>query len=222
MIKNFIFAFLILLIFITMNNCGDPVSSDDECDDDSTDTGLQPIVRKPNIYLYPEIKTELDVKIFFPNGGSITESDPPYGNGWHIIVDSTGKINNEYDYLFYECKTPDLYQYDKGWVVTKDSLQIFFEDNLAKTGFNEKEIKDFIDYWIPLFDLHDFYTIYPQYADDIAPVVQLDFSKFPDSILRLFYVIIEGAIDRAKISESTIPEFERTGFVVAEWGVVLK
>ena len=65
-----------------------------------------------------------------------------------------------------------------------------------------------------------YYALYPQYKEELKPLIQLNFSIQPDSILRLVYVIEKIDSDENKFEEPEIPPFERAGFVVAEWGVV--
>lgn len=179
-------------------------------------------VLKPNIYIYPETKMFLHVSLIFPRGGSVIESIPLYANGWNIEVEPSGKINNTYDYLFYESENPDLCQYRSGWIIKKDDLTLFFTQNMLATGFIQKEIDDFIEYWIPLLKNFSLYAIYPQYALDIDKMIGLKFSIKPDNILRLFYAIKGVDNNQINIDVPNIPQFVRKDFVVAEWGVILK
>jgi hypothetical protein len=198
------------------NNSSSPTGPSD------TDTTGGAVVRKPNIYLYPQTKSIISVKLVFPSGGTLLESKPAYKSGWAVEAEHSGKINGQYDYLFYEAQTPDEYQYNTGWVINKDSLTIFFKSNLAAIGFNEREIKDFIEYWIPRLSNYSYYFIYPQFSNDIDKVIKLKIGKTPDSLLRLFYVIKGSERSENNLLEPVIPKFERKGFVVTEWGVVLK
>ncbi|MDP2207734.1 MAG: hypothetical protein Q8K98_03030 [Bacteroidota bacterium] len=179
-------------------------------------------VRKPNIYIYPETKISLHVSIIFPRGGSVIESIPLYENGWNIEVEPSGKINNIFDYLFYESENPDLCQYRSGWIIKKDDLTSFFTQNMLETRFIQKEIDDFIEYWIPLLNNYSSYAIYPQYALDIEKMIELKFSCKPNSVLRLFYVIKGVHDDKINIAVPNIPRFVRKGFTVTEWGVIIK
>jgi len=182
----------------------------------------QVVVKKPNIYLYPTSARMLSVTLEFPLGGSVIQSVPLYSNGWNISVEPSGKINKVYDYLFYESKNPDAYQYDSGWIVGSDKLESFFSNNLLQAGFNEREKDDFIEYWIPRLTDYPYYIVYPQVADDIGKVIRLKISESPDKMLRLFYVIKGTTETNHKLTVPTIPQFKRTGFFVTEWGVVIK
>lgn len=212
-----IFTAVSILFFLFTIQCSSSTEPSDESD--STSTG--PLVRKPNIYIYPESSINLSISIKFPNGGRVIKAIPSYNNGWDITVDKSGKIDSNYDYLFYECTAPDLYQYKKGWRVGHDSLTAFFRINLKRTGFTEKEIQDFVEYWIPKLK-SDEYIIYPQYSEDLKNIVVLKFSEEPDNLIRLFY-IIQGSMGLDKeLLLPDIPEFDRSGFHVAEWGVIVK
>jgi hypothetical protein len=177
---------------------------------------------KPNIYLYPQKPCSVDVKIHFPQGGSVIKSKPTYGNGWNVFAEPSGKINHQYNYLFYEAENPDAYQYQSGWSVARDTLASFFTNTLTQSGFNQKEITDFTDYWIPLLQDSKFYTIYPQWNSDITKMIGLSITPAPDHLLRLFFVIKKADVLEARLSKPAIPQFVRQGYVGTEWGVVLK
>ena len=207
-----------LLAFLFLLNCEkdfSPFEYNDTC------CHFGEHVRKPNIYIYPPEPINLTVNISFPNGGEITESIPPYKTGWDIFVNESGLIDNEFEYLFYESLTPDLYQYQYGWIIEKEQLTNFFTENMTEYGFNEKEIKDFITYWIPLLNSSNMFAIYPQTEQTIEQIIKLNFSIKPNSILRLFY-IIKTVDESYSLQCPQIDQFERSGFTVAEWGVVIK
>jgi len=193
-----------------------------EPDDDKEECDTCNMVYKPNIYIYPTEQIDLCVKLNFPLGGGIVTSIPEYGTGWNINVDTSGLINNSYSYLFYESTQPDIWQRNDGWIIQTEKLESFFRQNMTEYGFNEKEIDDFIEYWIPRLNDYPLYLIYPQTKSEIDHVIQLDFSKQPDNILRLFYLINGQNQLQDKLTEPTIVNFKREGYFVTEWGVILK
>ena len=217
--KFSLFSLLLLVLYLLPSSNG--------CKDNSveslskSDTTGYVDHRKPNIYLYPVKACSLSVRLEFPSGGKVTESIPAYSAGWNVYVEPSGKINGSYDYLFYEADAPNLYQYESGWIVKKELLRDFFEKNMSETGFNDKEIKDFTEYWIPRLNESPYYTIYPQYSGEIMKTVKLNISVSPDNILRLFYVIKGTGNPAKEIKTPVIPKFQRSGFVVAEWGVII-
>lgn len=212
LLKLPILLVIYLMFSISFQSCK---PDDDECDNDN-------MVYKPNIYIYPNEKIDLSLKIYFPIGGEIVTSIPEYGKGWEIKVDTNGLINNTYSYLFYESTQPDVWQRQYGWIIKTDELESFFRKNMNDYGFKNNEIDDFIEYWIPRLNDYPYYTIYPQTKNLINSVITLDFSKQPDNLLRLFYVVKGNNQIQDKLIEPTIANFERTGYFVTEWGVILK
>lgn len=219
-IKYIVFSFLLLglLIISTIpfQSC-EPDDEENECDTCSVD-------KKPNIYIYPTETIQLSITLNFPLGGKIVISAPDYNTGWNVIVDTNGIIDNTYEYLFYESIQPDVWQQSNGWIVEQANLESFFKENLSKYGFYGREIKDFINYWIPRLTDYNLYEIYPQESMIINDVIKLKFSKEPENILRIHY-LIKGANGRTnnKMNEPKIDKsFERKGYFVTEWGVILK
>jgi|GEM_PF-2447610 len=179
-------------------------------------------VDKPNIYLYPETAIELNVSISFPRIGEVITSIPEYSEQWKKLqIEPNGRIDGQYEFLFYESMQPNFFQRTKGWIVECKNLEIFFKDNLEKSGFIQTEIDDFIEYWIPRLTDSKYYALYPQYNKQLDPLIKLNFSIQPDNILRVIYAIEEVESDDMKLEEPSIHSFDREGFVVAEWGVVI-
>lgn len=217
-----LFVSVLIASILPFQSC-EPEEEDSICDTcNICDTCL--IAYKPNIYIYPEEKSQLTVNLYFPLGGMIVKSIPEYVKGWNIIVDTNGRINDEYNYLFYESKQPDVWQESEGWIIKRSDLTKFFNDNMTKYGFKGKEILDFTDYWIPRLSDSEFYAIYPQEASIINKVIELKLSKVPDEMLRLFYVIhgVDTLNDKILIEPGDVKPFNRIGYFVTEWGVVLK
>jgi hypothetical protein len=189
------------------------------CDPD--EDGDDKVVYKPNIYIYPTEQLQLTVKLDFPMGGKVITSIPDYGTGWNVLADTTGLIDNTYSYLFYESTQPDVWQRTEGWVIKTVELESFFRRNMSEYGFEGREIDDFVEYWIPRLNDYAFYSIYPQTKRIIDNVIQLNFSEQPEMVLRLFYVIKGDNQLQENVVEPAISVFERRGFFVTEWGVIL-
>ena len=176
------------------------------------------MVYKPNIYIYPLKHTDLCVTLSFPMGGQVVESIPDYSTGWCVNVKPNGRINDQYNYLFYESTQPNIFQYNKGWCVAQRNLQSFFESNMKEYNFSDSEIKDFTDHWLPLLTESEYFCIYPQTNQIVDQIISLNFSVQPEKLYRLFYGIVET--DEYKEMESpAIQSFERNGYYVVEWGV---
>ena len=219
--QKIIFCTIFVFLISIFNNCEtntEPISISNE--EDTTNTGTW-VGRKPNIYIYPEQEINLSVQLNFPNGGEVIKSMPEYGTGWNVNVKPSGLIDDQYEYLFYEADIPNLLQRDFGWKVNGTQLDSFFINNLHSLSFSTKEINDFIEYWIPLFDPSKKYLIYPQFNEELSDIIQLDISIKPDNLIRVWYVIKEFE-NNVQIEDLVIPLFERNGYVILEWGVVLE
>jgi len=209
--------FIVLVIPIIFLDYGCENNSTEPCDQDTSTA----IARKPNLYLYPNETMLLSVEINFPKGGKIIESIPKYNDSWNISVESNGKINGTYDYLFYECEIPDLTQKENGWVIKTENLKEFFSSNLEIYGFNHDEINDFTEYWIPILKDYDYYEIYPQYKSTLDRIVKIEFSVEPENYFRLFYVIIGRNDKHLELSEPIMESANRENFYSVEWGVII-
>jgi hypothetical protein len=219
MFKKMLFALIIFVPVLLYFNCqknSDSITGFWE--DDTSDNG-GPVVRKPNIYIYPTEKINLEVQLKFPHGGQIIKSYPEYSNGWNITVEPSGLINDQYQYLFYEARIPEILQRENGWVVKGEELEDFFVNNLSHLLFSEKEISDFIEYWIPLLENDKTYLIYPHFTKELSDIIDMHFSIPPDNVIRVLYLIEEySGDDEVKIPQ--IPLYKREGLTVLEWGVV--
>ena len=178
-------------------------------------------LKKPNIYLYPPKDQTVKVKLNERNNSRITESIPEYNDGWNVFVQKNGRIDEKYDYLFYEGDITKPKNLKRGWCVEKKDIIPFFEKTLYKYGFNIKEVDDFIEYWSIHLPDGKYYEVYPIIDKEIDKYFPLEITPKPDSIRRLwFYVIPANSMKNLKPPE--LKKFSREGFTVAEWGLVLE
>ncbi len=130
-------------------------------------------------------------------------------------------MNNYYPYLFYEARIPEIVQRRRGWIVESNDLENFFERNLGILLFSEKEISDFLEYWIPILKRDKTYIIYPHFTEELSGIIDIHFSIQPDNIIRVLYLIEEDN-GNTRIQPPQIPVYRRNGFTVLEWGVVFQ
>lgn len=178
-------------------------------------------VKKPNIYLYPENDTEISVNLESHNGSYITESIPEYGQGWNVSVKKDGTIEEKYGYLFYEGDIEKPVNLTSGWCVPKEQVMTFFSSVLKSYRFNEREIKDFIDYWSVNIPNGRYYKIYPLLDSQIDTYFKLNISPHPDSVRRLWLYVMPADREES-LPQPYIKPFSRNGFTVTEWGVIVK
>lgn len=170
----------------------------------------------PNIYLYPEVATDVNVRLSQARNIAVAEPDYPIG-GWRVRAMPDGTLiadGDVIDFLFYELRAPALQlQYEAGWCVPGRLAQGSVEEAMAQSGFNAAEIEDFADFWDAWWPDAAWMTVYPQ----TARLGRLVVDPEPDSMLRLWFVVEDGC---AVVDEPVLPQVERHGFHVAEWGVV--
>lgn len=175
---------------------------------------------KPVIYLYPEKDTDIKVEVK-PNGG-FTKTEPMYDNGWFVRATTQSELFNyadktNYPYLFWEGKAYNFVTPNYGFVMSKNEVSVKMPQILAKLGLNEKETKDFLEFWQPKLEVkpYVFVTFLPQREfDKLAP---LTVNPRPDTIIRVFmdYIPLDAPINVAPMQIRTP---ERVGFTVVEWG----
>ena len=178
---------------------------------------------KPVIYLYPK-KTQT-VKVSVAPQGGLTESIPEMGKGWKVTANPDGTIVDQktketYPYLYWESKDSESpIDTSEGFVVKTSELNTFFTEKLSILGLNEKEIADFIEYWIPELTKQNkpyiFITFYsPERINAEAP---LTVSPKPDSVIRVYFdhKVLDAPI---QTKEQKLTPASRSGFAVVEWG----
>jgi len=176
-----------------------------------------PLVRKPNIYLYPETAMQIDVSLF-PQG-HVTTSIPAYGDGWSVWAEPTGVLDGSYNFLFYEAQMP-LTRPNAGWCVAANDLEPFFQEILHKYGFDENEIFDFLEYWLPILNEAPFYEIRPMTNETLDVICPISITPAPDNLLRL-WLLFTPTDSHTELLQPTISFFDRNGFAVTEWGGAL-
>ncbi len=176
--------------------------------------------RKPVIYFYPENEEHLTITLV-PQG-KVTESIPPYSEGWTVDVKPNGIIDDEYRYLFYETEIYYSFTLNHGWVIPRKDFVVRMESILKQIGLNEQEKLDFIEYWDQaLSKEEEYYAIYYLLPDEIEEAVELKISKKPDSLLRAHFYF-KPLRKSIVLEEPKVTPFVREGFTVVEWGGILK
>jgi hypothetical protein len=176
-------------------------------------------IDKPVIYLYPEVQTDVDVKLDY--NGELICTYPEYDDGWSVTAMPDGtlidkKNGKEYSYLFWEGNSKPDYDFSRGYVVKGEDTAKFLQETLSKMGLTPKEYNEFIVYWLPKMqnNKYNFITFQNEAYTDSA---KLTVTPEPDSVLRIFMTF--EAIDKPfDIEPPDIVPFERKGFCLIEWG----
>ncbi len=182
-------------------------------------TPEEPDEAKPVIYLYPESKQEIEVKLDY--AGELTCTYPEYKNGWDVVAYPDGTLvdnatGEEYSYLFWEGNSDTEYDLSKGYVIAGEDTAKFLEEKLAELGLNRTEANEFIVYWLPKMQSNSYNLI--TFQNDIyTNLAKLEITPNPDSVLRVF-MAYKALDEQIEIEEPVIEPFERKGFTVIEWG----
>lgn len=173
---------------------------------------------KPVIYLYPEEKTDITVKLNYD--GKLTCTYPAYDNGWSVTAYPDGTLTDDagqtYSYLYWEGMNHADYDFSQGYCVAGSDTAAFLEDALARLGLTRREANEFIVYWLPLMQDNPYNLISFQ-SDTYTQAAQLTVDPAPDTLLRVFmaWKSLDSAVD---IPAQDLAAPSRTGFTVVEWG----
>lgn len=176
---------------------------------------------KPIIYLYPE--AELEAIVTLGKSEMITTSYPKYTNGWKVLAQPNGDLldlstNRKLYALYYENKNSVNFKIEKdGFVVKGENVAEFLEEKLAILGLTQREVEEFIIYWLPKLEANHYNYIRFATQEEIGENMPLQIEPNPDTIIRVL-MTFKGLEQPMEVEEQTLVTPERTGFVTVEWG----
>ncbi len=175
---------------------------------------------KPVIYLYPEEETDVSIQVDFMGNGELTCTYPEYDNGWNVTAMPDGtlydKDGNEYYCLYWEGEGEYNLDFSEGFCVKGEDTVEFLREKLMYMGLTAREANEFIIYWLPIMQKNP-YNIITFHTDDYVNAVPLTVSPKPDSTIRVF-MTFRASNSEVAIPIQTLPQYERNGFTVVEWG----
>ena len=173
---------------------------------------------KPVIYLYPESKTDVTVKLDY--AGELTCTYPEYQDGWKVTASPDGTLTDAdgqtYNYLYWEGENSVSYDFSSGYCVAGSDTASFLEDALQQLGLTRQEANEFIVYWLPLMKENPYNLITFQ-SDVYTQAAQLSVDPAPDTVIRVF-MAWKPLKDAVEIPAQDLTAPDRTGFTVVEWG----
>ena len=173
---------------------------------------------KPVIYLYPEEKTKVQVKLDY--SGKLTCTYPKYENGWEVIAQEDGTLldanSQAYNYLYWEGINAIEYDFSTGFCVKGEDTATFLEKSLEALGLSRKEANEFIVYWLPQLECNPYNLISFQ-SENYTDSAKLEITPKPNTMIRVFmaWMPLEEAV---QIESQILTSTERKGFTVVEWG----
>ena len=177
-------------------------------------------VWKPIIYLYPEIETEVTVKVGNPQ--NLTHTYPKYKNEWQVLAKPNGdlkdiKTGRNLYALYWEGINTVEPNMTEGFIVKGEDTIKFLEEKLEVLGLNEREAEEFIVYWLPKLESNKYNFIRFQTEEEINNNMPLEITPKPDTIIRIVMEFKELE-EPIQIKEQKLITPQRTGFTVVEWG----
>lgn len=178
---------------------------------------------KPVIYLYPQQETQVSVKV----GAQITKSDPTYNNGWTVTAEPDGTLKSggkTYGSLFWEGLGLGSYPaVGTGTTVMRSDLQATIRHNLSYIGLNDKEIVEFLDFWMPKMPTTPYVRLTWFQNKEMNALAPLTISPKPDSVIRVFLDFAGvNSLPKTPLKSQPLHKMPRTGFTVVEWGGLLR
>lgn len=174
--------------------------------------------RKPVIYLYPEEVTQVSVRLEL--AGELLCTYPEYGEGWTVEAHPDGTLKmadgRRLNYLFWEGTSDFQFDPQEGFVVAGKDTAPFLEEKLPLLGLNEREMNEFIVYWLPLMQNNPYNLIVFE-GEEYTSRARLAVTPEPDTVIRvnMAWKALEKPID---IPPQKFVTPVRTGFTVVEWG----
>lgn len=175
---------------------------------------------KPIIYIYP--LKEMDLTIKLGNENMLTHTYPKYSDSWNVHVDTNGNIydyktNKNYYALYWESIDDTSSNMSEGFVIEGKNTISFLEEKLEYLGLNEREINEFIIYWIDELENNKYNYIRFRTLDEINKHMPLEFSENPDTLIRIImdFKPLDKKID---VKEQKLTKVTRSGFTIVEWG----
>lgn len=211
--KKMITLALALLLTATVAGC----TPKDVCEEPTTNTD-EITDAKPVIYLYPETRQQVSVKLELQ--GQLTCTYPAYRDGWTVTADPDGTLTDDngqqYNYLYWEGISENSFSLAQGWCIKGEHTAAFLEYALEKLGLNRREANEFIVYWLPQMEQNPYNLICFQ-QEAYTDLAKLEITPTPDTLIRVF-MTWQPSESYVNLEEQFLTAPERIGFTAVEWG----
>jgi hypothetical protein len=178
-------------------------------------------VEKPVIYLYPEQKQEVRVRLDFE--GYLTHTYPKYtADGWNILAEPNGTLTDthglEYYALFWEAQPHKQIIPRDGFIIAGKETAPFLEEKLSFLGLNRREANEFIMHWLPQLESNPFNLIHFA-GKEYEEKAKLKIIPEPETVIRVMMLTtpLQESIDFPVQNLKPLKKI-RKGFTVVEWG----
>lgn len=176
-------------------------------------------IKKPMVYLYPEVETEVSVKLGYPE--KLVTSYPRYKDGWNVVAAPDGTLTlgtKKFYGLYWEGKDYPFAVTDEGFIVRGENAADFLEEKLRILGLNEREANEFIVYWLPVLEKNEYNYVRFAEKKEIDDYMPLLVTPEVDTLIRVYMVTKPVDKDFEVKEQKLTLAGKRTGFTVVEWG----
>ena len=193
---------------------------------------------KPNIYVQ-SIHAEKKFTFSFSSKEALSflATTPALDekNSWSGKIVKNDRFEVEdihYDYLFYDIRLPkDKMQFERGLCATRDEAIKWMLSDLTEMKYPAIALQDFEEHWKVKIPDFPFYCIYPQYNQQLDPILPVVISLEQSQLTRSLYVLIPHKkepdvdepqeipfpiLDSSEIRPRSLLKYEN---MFKEWGV---
>lgn len=99
--------------------------------------------------------------------------------------------NIYYDYLFYDLRLPlEKMQFEAGLCSSKDEAIEWMLKDLKEMGHSMVSLQDFEEHWRVKIPNYPYYCLYPQYNDQLDPLIPIEIPVSQSKFHRSLYVLL--------------------------------
>ena len=182
---------------------------------------MQDVPLKPLIYLYPETKSEISIKLNY--SGKLAHTYPSYPEaGWKVTAEPDGTLwdekGMEYYGLFWEGETGTKLKANDGFVVEGKETAAFLEEKLAYLGLNRREANEFIMFWLPRMENNPYNLIHFS-GLDYEKSAELIITPKPETTIRVM-MLTQPLSEKIQFPLQDLTSLKKTrkGYTAVEWG----
>lgn len=180
-------------------------------------------VRKPVVYLYPAAPTRVHVRLELADGELVAQYPSMQDGGWTVLASPDGELVDEatgrhHRYLFWEA-TRAGWELDpkQAHCVPGSEAAAFMERVCERYALTDAECGDFVTYWLPALAKNPYSVIELVDEATYSRYAELHVTPTPDTVIRPF-MIFRGSDVPVEVGAPELPQRERKGFTVVEWG----
>lgn len=176
---------------------------------------------KPIIYIYPTQKMDVEVKLGNPQYLSCTY--PKYKDSWQVTANIDGTLvdkktgRNLYALYWESNNAPRTTNMKEGFCIKGTETATFLEDKLCKLGLSDREIEEFIIYWLPKMENNNYNYIRFETKEEQDKSMPLEVNPKPDNVIRVM-MDWKGLDEKIIVEEQKLEQGVRNGYTVVEWG----